>query len=172
LSDTLGQISSLEESRVGLEDRIKYAEIRSPVRGTILRLFVNTEGGVVQPGREVAEITPLDDQLLIEVKIPPRDIAFLRPGQDAMVKLTAYDFTIYGGLEGKVEQIGVDTITDENDETYYLVRVRTTESGFDQDLQIIPGMTAQVDILTGKKTILAYLLKPILRAKQNALTER
>lgn len=172
LSTALAQLASLSESGLGLADRLKYAEIRAPVRGTVLRLFVNTEGGVIQPGREVVEMTPLDDNLLVEVKIPPRDIAFLRPGQKTMVKLTAYDFTIYGGLVGEVEQIGVDTITDERDETYYLVRVRTNESGFDQNLQIIPGMTAQVDIMTGKKTILSYLLKPILRAKQNALTER
>ncbi len=172
LSETLALLSSSSETSLGLADRVKYAEIRAPVRGTVHRLFVNTVGGVVQPGREVLEMIPLDDQLLVEAKIPPKDIAFLRPGQEAMVKLTAYDFTIYGGLTGKLEHIGVDTITDENDQTYYLVRVRTNKAGLDQALPIIPGMTAQVDILTGKKTILSYLLKPILRAKQNALTER
>lgn len=172
LSSTLAQLSSLSESGVGLADRLKYAEIVAPVRGTVLRMFFNTVGGVVQPGREVIEMTPLDDQLIVEVKVSPKDIAFLSVGQQAMVKFTAYDFTIYGGLLGEVEQIAVDTITDEKDETYYLVRVRTSESEFDPSLPIIPGMTAQVDILTGKKTILAYLLKPILRAQQNALTER
>ncbi|WP_041523843.1 HlyD family type I secretion periplasmic adaptor subunit [Gilvimarinus agarilyticus] len=172
LSETLGKLSSLSETSTGLADRVKYADIRAPVRGTVQRLFINTEGGVVQPGSEVLEMTPLDDQLLIEAKIPPKDIAFLRPGQPAMVKLTAYDFTVYGGLSGDLEHISADTITDEQDQTYYLVRVRTRESGFDQALPIIPGMTAQVDIITGKKTVLAYLLKPILRAKQNALTER
>lgn len=172
LSETLAHLSTLTESSLGLADRVKYAEIYAPVRGTVHQLFVNTIGGVVQPGREVLEMTPLDDQLLIEVKIPPKDIAFLRPGQEAMVKLTAYDFTIYGGLHGVLEHIGTDTITDEKDETYYLVRIRTNDEGFDRSLPIIPGMTAQVDILTGKKTILSYLLKPILRAKQNALTER
>lgn len=172
LSVALSDLAVLEESGLGLADRLKYADIRAPVRGTILRLFVNTVGGVVQPGKEVVELTPLDDQLLVEVKIAPRDIAFLQLGQVAMVKLTSYDFTIYGGLIGEVERIAVDTITNEQDETYYLVRVRTLESGFDQSLPIIPGMTSQVDIMTGKKTILSYLLKPILRAKQNALTER
>lgn len=172
LSETLAKLSSLSESSLGLADRVKYADIKAPVRGTVQRLFINTEGGVVQPGSEVIEMTPLDDQLLIEAKIPPKDIAFLRPGQPAMVKFTAYDFTVYGGLDGELEHISADTITDEDDQTYYLVRVRTRESGFDQALPIIPGMTAQVDILTGKKTVLSYLLKPILRAKQNALTER
>ncbi len=172
LSVALSDLAVLEESGLGLADRLKYADIRAPVRGTILRLFVNTVGGVVQPGKEVVELTPLDDQLLVEVKIAPRDIAFLQRGQVAIVKLTSYDFTIYGGLIGEVERIAVDTITNEQDETYYLVRVRTLESGFNQSLPIIPGMTSQVDIMTGKKTILSYLLKPILRAKQNALTER
>ncbi|UTF61351.1 HlyD family type I secretion periplasmic adaptor subunit [Gilvimarinus sp. DA14] len=172
LSEALAKLSTLSESSAGLADRVKYADIRAPVRGTVQRLFINTEGGVVQPGSEVLEMTPLDDQLLIEAKIPPKDIAFLRPGQEAMVKFTAYDFTVYGGLEGQLEHISADTITDEDDQTYYLVRVRTREASFDEALPIIPGMTAQVDILTGKKTILSYLLKPILRAKQNALTER
>ncbi|MDO3380555.1 HlyD family type I secretion periplasmic adaptor subunit [Gilvimarinus algae] len=172
LSETLAKLSGLSESSLGLADRVKYADIRAPVRGTVQRLFINTEGGVVQPGSEVIEMIPLDDQLLIEAKIPPKDIAFLRPGQKAMVKFTAYDFTVYGGLDGELEHISADTITDEDDQTYYLVRVRTKESGFDQALPIIPGMTTQVDIITGKKTVLAYLLKPILRAKQNALTER
>jgi adhesin transport system membrane fusion protein len=171
-SETLAKLSSLSEASTGLADRLKYAEIRAPVRGTVQRLFINTQGGVVQPGSEVLEMTPLDDQLLIEAKIPPQDIAFLHPGQPAMVKLTAYDFTVYGGLQGELEHISADTITDDQDQTYYLVRVRTKKSGFDETLPIIPGMTAQVDIITGKKTILAYLLKPILRAKQNALTER
>ncbi len=172
LSDTLAQLSSLSETGVGLADRLRHSEIRAPVRGTVQRLFVNTVGGVVQPGREVLEMVPLEDQLLIEARIAPRDIAFLRPGQQAMVKFTAYDFVVYGGLTGEVEHISADTITDERDNTFYLVRVRTHESGFDQDLTIMPGMTTQVDILTGKKTVLAYLLKPVLRAKQNALTER
>jgi len=172
LADTLGKLSSLSESSTGLADRIKYAEIRAPVRGTVQRLFVNTVGGVVQPGREVLEMVPLDDQLLIEAKVAPRDIAFLRPGQPAIVKFTAYDFVVYGGLQGTLEHISADTITDERDNTFYLVRVRTERAGFDPALPIMPGMTTQVDILTGKKTILSYLLKPVLRARQNALTER
>lgn len=172
LSETLGKLSSLSESGLGLADRIKFSEIRAPVRGTVQRLFVNTVGGVVQPGREVLEMVPLDDQLLIEAKVSPRDIAFLHPGQAAIVKFTAYDFVVYGGLNGTLEHISPDTITDERDNTFYLVRVRTDRAGFDPSLPIMPGMMTQVDILTGKKTVLSYLLKPVLRAHQNALTER
>ena len=172
LSEVLGKIASLSETSTGLADKIKYAEIRAPVRGTVQRVFTNTVGGVVQPGHEVIEMVPLDDQLIIEAKVSPKDIAFLHPGQEAIVKFTAYDFVIYGGLRGKVEHISADTITDEKERTYYIVRVRTDRAGFDPSLPIMPGMMTQVDILTGKKTVLAYLLKPVLRAKENAMTER
>lgn len=172
LSETLAKLSALHETSTGLADKIKYAEIRAPVRGTVQHLYTNTLGGVVQPGHEVIEIIPLDDQLLIEAKVLPKDIAFLHPGQPAIVKFTAYDFAIYGGLNGTLEFISPDTMKDEKENVYYLVRVRTVRSGFNQSLPIIPGMTTQVDILTGKKTVLSYLLKPVLRAKQNALTER
>lgn len=172
LSDVLGKLASLTESSTGLADKIKYAEIRSPVRGTVQRVFTKTVGGVVQPGREVIEMVPLDDDLIIEAKLSPKDIAFLHPGQDAIVKFTAYDFVIYGGLRGKVEHISPDTITDEKERTFYIVRVRTERAGFDPSLPIMPGMMTQVDIVTGKKTVLAYLLKPVLRAHQNAMTER
>ncbi len=172
LSEVLSKIASLSETSTGLADKIKYAEIRSPVRGTVQRVFTNTVGGVVQPGHEVVEMVPLDDQLLVEAKVSPKDIAFLHPGQEAIVKFTAYDFVIYGGLRGIVEHISPDTITDEKERTFYIVRVRTERAGFDPTLPIMPGMMTQVDILTGKKTVLAYLLKPVLRAQQNAMTER
>lgn len=172
LSETLAKLSSLSETGTGLADKIKYSEIRSPVHGTVQKLYTNTLGGVVQPGHEVIEIIPLDDQLLIEARVAPKDIAFLHPGETAIVKFTAYDFAIYGGLTGTLEHISADTMKDDKDNVFYLVRVRTERSGFDASLPIIPGMTAQVDILTGKKTVLSYLLKPVLRAKQNALTER
>jgi len=172
LLDTMSRFSSLIEGSRALEDRVRHAEIRSPVRGTVSRLLVNTVGAVVQPGKEVVEIVPLDDALILEVRILPKDIAFIRPGQEVMVKFTAYDFAIYGGLEAVVEHIGADTITDERGNAFYIIRVRTRESSLGEGLPIIPGMVADVDILTGKKTILAYLLKPVLRAKANALTER
>ena len=136
------------------------------------RLLVNTVGGVVQPGRDLVEVVPLDDALILEAKVAPKDIAFLRPGQPAMVKFTAYDFSTYGGLEAKLEHIGADSITDEKGITFFLVKVRTNKSSLGANLPIIPGMVAEVDIITGQKSILAYLLKPVLRAKQGALTER
>jgi adhesin transport system membrane fusion protein len=116
---------------------------------------------------------PLEDALLLEAKVQPRDIAFLRPGQPVIVKFTAYDFSIYGGLDGTLEHIGADSVTDEKGNAFYTVRVRTNKPGFgDANLPIIPGMVAEVDILTGKKSVLAYLIKPVLRAKSVALTER
>lgn len=172
LSDSRGRLNALIQAESGLADMVKQTEIRAPVRGTVQRLFTNTRGGVVTPGREVLEIIPLDDQLIIEARIPPKDIAFIRPGQKAMIKFTAYDFAIFGGLEAEVEHISADTITDERDNTYYLVRLRTYKPGFDEDLTIIPGMTTQVDIITGKKTVLEYIMKPVLRATSQAMGER
>lgn len=172
LSTTEARLSTLQQVRSGLSDRVKMTEVRSPVRGTISRLFFNTIGGVVSPGKEVIEVVPLDDSLLLEAKIKPKDIGFLSPSQEAVVKFTAYDFVVYGGLEAVVEHIGADTVMDEEGNPFYTIRVRTKKSQFGDDKPIIPGMVAQVDILTGKKTILAYLLKPVSRAKQYALTER
>lgn len=172
LSETLGRLSALTEGGRALEDKVVKAEIRSPVRGTVNRLFINTVGGVVQPGREVVEIVPLDDALILEAQITPKDIAFLRPGLEAMVKFTAYDFAIYGGLKADVESISADSVVDDRGNAFYIVRLRTREASLGEGLPIIPGMVAQVDILTGKKTVLDYLLKPVLRAKANALSER
>ena len=142
------------------------------MKGTVKRLLVNTVGGVVQPGRDLVEVVPLEDALILEAKVAPKDIAFLHPGLPAMVKFTAYDFSTYGGLEAKLEHIGADSITDEKGNTFFLVKVRTKNSSLGANLPIIPGMVAEVDIITGQKSILSYLLKPVLRAKQGALTER
>lgn len=172
LSINMARLNVLEESSLGLTDRVKQTSVRSPVRGTVKRLYYNTIGGVVLSGKEIVEIIPLDDSLLLEAKIKPQDIAFLHPGQNANVKFTAYDFVVYGGLDAVVEHIGADTVTDENGNPFYVVRVRTFESSLGEGKPIIPGMVASVDILTGKKTILAYMLKPLLRAKQYALSER
>ncbi|APE29536.1 secretion protein HylD [Halomonas aestuarii] len=173
LSRTLGELAALNESSSGLEDRVRLSEIRSPVDGVVQRLGFNTLGGVVQPGQEVIDIVPTDDALLVEARIAPQDIAFLRPGQPATIKLTAYDFAIYGGLEAELDHISADTITDDEGNTYYLVRVRTLEeAGQQRELDVIPGMTAQVDILTGKRTVMQYLLKPVLRAWENSMGER
>ena len=173
LSEVNAKLSALSEGSTALEDRVKQTEIRSPVNGTVKQLKVNTVGGVVQPGKDVIELVPSDDALLLEAKVLPRDIAFLRPGQKALVKFTAYDFAIYGGLEATLEQIGADSVVDEKGNAYFVVRVRTLSNTIGhQKLPIIPGMVAEVDILTGKKTVLSYLMKPILRAKSQAMTER
>lgn len=172
LAETMAKLNAFTEGGVALADKVKHAAIRSPVKGTVKRLLVNTVGGVVQPGRDLVEVVPLEDALILEAKVATKDIAFLRPGQAAMVKFTAYDFSTYGGLEAKLEHIGADSITDEKGNTFFLVKVRTIKSSLGANLPIIPGMVAEVDIMTGRKSVLSYLLKPVLRAKQYALTER
>jgi adhesin transport system membrane fusion protein len=173
--EVASQLGEDSASSLALKDRLDRTLVKSPVNGTVNRIMVNTVGGVIQPGMNLVEIVPTEGTLLIEAKIKPADIAFLRPNQKAMVKFTAYDYTIYGGLEAKLEQIGADSITDEKKESYYLVSLRTDKNyigATEKPFPIIPGMIATVDILTGKKTILSYLLKPILRAKSMALRER
>lgn len=173
LAETRAKLSTLEQGQLALVDRVKLAEVRSPVRGTIKTLHTNTVGGVVQPGKDIVEIVPTDDTLLLEVRINPRDIGFLHPGQKAHVKFTAYDFAVYGGLEGELEQLGADTIVDEKGNAFYIVKVRTEHAYVGEDNRpILPGMVAEVHILTGKRTVLQYLLKPVLRARENAFTER
>ncbi|TDG15255.1 HlyD family type I secretion periplasmic adaptor subunit [Seongchinamella unica] len=172
MADTITRMNALREAGLGLSDRVKQTAVRSPVNGTVKQLYYHTIGGVVLAGKEIIEVVPADDTLLLEVRIRPKDIAFLVPGQKALVKFTAYDFVVYGGLDGVVEHIGADTVMDEEGNPFYEVLVRTYESGLAEDKPIIPGMTVEVDILTGKKTILAYLMKPVLRAKQYAMTER
>ena len=168
-------LSKIEATGKAIDDRVNRTLVTSPVRGIVQQLMVNTIGGVIQPGNDLVEIVPLDDTLLIEAKIRPQDIAFLRPGQEAIVKFTAYDYTIYGGMKGKLEQISPDTVTDKDGKSFYVIRLRTDKNHLgsdDKPLIIIPGMVASVDIITGKKTILAYLLKPILRARAEAFRER
>jgi len=171
-SDTIAKLNSMVQGSAGLTDKVKQSSIRSPVKGTIKRLLVNTVGGVVQPGRDLVEIVPSEGKLLLEARVLPKDIAFLRPGQKAVVKFTAYDFSIYGGLDATLEHIGADSVTDERGNTFYTVRVRTEKAVLGPNLPIIPGMVAEVDIITGHKSILSYLLKPVLRAKQAAMSER
>lgn len=172
LGETVAKLNSLAEGGVGLSDKVTRSVMRSPVKGTVKRLLINTVGGVVQPGKDVVEIVPLEDTLVLEARVLPRDIAFLGPGQKAIVKFTAYDFSIYGGLEGKLELIGADTVIDEKGNAFYTVRVRTNKTSLGDNLPIIPGMVAEVDIVTGKKSVLSYLLKPVLRAKALAFRER
>ena len=172
LAEVLGKLNALNEGAVALTDKVDKSQVRSPVRGRVQRLLANTVGGVVTPGKDIVEIVPLDDEMVLEARIAPKDIAFIRPEQDALVKFTAYDFSIYGGLEAKVENISPDTVVDERGNAFYLVRVRTKRANFSEKMPIIPGMTAEVDILTGQKTVLSYLLKPVLKAKAYALRER
>ena len=149
---------------------------RFPVAGEVKEIKIRTIGGVVKPGQDIVEIVPIDDTLLVEANIRPSDIGFLRPGQDATVKITAYDFSIYGGLKGKLERISADTILNEKTgESFYQIIVRTEQNYLqrgDHRLPIIPGMIASVDILTGQKTVLDYIMKPILKTRDTALRER
>ena len=177
-NEAKGEYKSLQQEMQADKDRLTRTTIRSPVNGIIKQLKFNTVGGVIKPGMDIFEIVPVDDTLLIEAKIRPSDIGFIHPNQNVMVKISAYDYSIYGGLEGTVEKISADTIIDENDkkgESYYLVLVRTKKNHLGttaKPLNIIAGMQTTVDILTGRKSVLDYLLKPILKAKQNALRER
>ncbi len=169
------ELTSLKETLAAGGDKVTRTELRAPVRGTVNQIYITTVGGVIKPGEPIMEIVPLDDSLLVEARIRPADVAFLHPGQEAMVKVTAYDFSIYGGLEAHLEQISPDTIEGKEGEFFYLAKLRTQKNAIEHNnefLPIIPGMIVSVDILTGRKTILSYLLKPILKAKQEALRER
>ena len=175
LNEAQVQLNGLTESLKSSVNRTKRTAVLAPVDGTINRILINTIGGVVRGGMDLIEIVPRDDKLLIEAKIVPADIAFLRPGQEATVKIAAYDYTIFGSLPAKLVHISADSITDEKDEKYYVIRVLTDRTSFERDsetLPIIAGMTATVDILTGTHTVLEYLLKPIRRGSEKALRER
>ncbi|WP_215776894.1 HlyD family type I secretion periplasmic adaptor subunit [Paludibacterium sp. B53371] len=172
LSDVMARIDGLSAGSIALKDKVRVTEVRAPVAGEIKRLHLNTIGSVVQPGKDILELVPAEDDLLVEARLSPRDIAFLHPGQPARLRFTAYDHTVYGALDGEVREISADSLVDEKGQAYYLVRVQTRQAPHQRAWRIIPGMVAQVDILTGKKTVLSYLLKPVLRAKAESLSER
>ncbi|MBS7558488.1 HlyD family type I secretion periplasmic adaptor subunit [Pseudomonas sp. RC4D1] len=175
LNEKRTDLSKITASGIAIDDRVNRTTVLSPVHGVIKLLKVNTIGGVVQPGSDLVEIVPMEDNLLIEAKVRPQDVAFLHPGQKAMVKFSAYDYTIYGGLSAKLELIGADTITDDKGNSFYLIQVRTDKNHLGGDanpLLIIPGMVATVDIITGEKSVLDYLLKPVLKARTEAMRER
>ena len=178
LSEVIGNIKIISPSQVGAEDRVSRAIIRSPIDGIVQRIISATIGSVVEAGEDIIEILPLEDTLLIEAKVKPTDIGFIEEGQKATVKFSAFDFTIYGGLEGELIHISPDAIVEKNGnttETFYLIKVKTNKNylgSINKPLKIIPGMESEVDILTGKKTILSFLLKPVLRAKYSSLRER
>ncbi len=175
LNEVVAELEELKSTYSALKDQVTRTIVRSPMKGIVQELFVNTVGGVIKPGENIMEIVPSDQTLLVEVKIKPSDIAFIYFGQKAIVKFSAYDFSIYGGLDGKVVLISADTVTDQKDNVFYTVRIKTDKNYIGSEnkpLKIIPGMTVSVDIITGQKSVLDYILKPILKTKQYTFTER
>ncbi|NOQ31431.1 MAG: HlyD family type I secretion periplasmic adaptor subunit [Helicobacteraceae bacterium] len=175
LNEINAELERIKENSLALGDTVSRTMITSPVTGVVQKLYVHTIGGVVKPGQDLIEIVPTDDKLYLEVKIKPNDIAFIHPGAIAKVKFSAYDYAIYGGLEGKVVSISPDTITDAKDNTFYKIFILTDKDYIghkSKPMQIIPGMTVSVDIVTGEKSIMAYILKPILKSKEHLFTER
>jgi adhesin transport system membrane fusion protein len=165
-----------QQSLLGAQGKFDRTELRSPVDGVVNDVQVTTIGGYVQPGQKIMEVVPMGDKLLVETRVKPSDIAFIKVGDRALVKVTAYDFSIYGGLEGRVVQISADSIYDENEkQAYFNVIVQTDRSYLEaagRRLPITPGMMTDTQIITGRRSILNYLLNPVLRAKSEALTER
>jgi len=172
LTDATAEMARLQQSQTSLQDVVSQADIKSPINGTVQRLLINTVGGVITPGSEVVELIPQDDKLIVEAKVSPKDIAFIRKGQPAILKFSAYDFSIYGGMSAEVQHISADAITNDKDETYYLIRLATQKNVTDESWTILPGMIVQVDILTGKKTVLNYILSPLFNVTSSALRER
>ncbi len=182
LAKSRGDLAVLEQNIKSAQDRVRRADLKSPVYGIVNKVNVTTIGAVVQPGASLMEIVPLEDTLLVEGRIRPQDIAFIRPGQDAVVKISAYNSNVFGSLKGKVERISADTIADEHanergekPETFYRIMVRTKTNHLgnpDHPLPIIPGMVATVEVLTGQKTVLDYLMKPVRLLRDEALRER
>ncbi len=175
LNEAMAEKMRLAESTESFKDQVDRTLVRSPIKGVIQKLYIFTEGGVVKPGQDLIEIVPTDKVLWVEVKVKPSDIAFIYPDQNALVKFSAYDFSIYGGLEAKVFHISADTTTDKKENVFYTVHLKTDKNYLGSDvkpLKIIPGMTVDVDIITGKKSVMDYILKPILRSKQYTFTER
>ena len=177
LNEVTAELSRLETQQVAFSDQVDRTMVKSPVDGIVQKLFINTVGGVIKPGDDLVEIVPTNEKLFLEIKIKPSDIAFLHPGAEAKVKVkvSAYDFAIHGGLIGKIVNISPDTITDSKENTFYLIHVETEKNFLgtkEHPLQIIPGMTVSVDIVTGQKTVMQYILKPILKSKQYVFSER
>lgn len=175
LSKSSGELRALQEMLTGLVDKVDRSELRAPMSGTVNRVLVTTVSGVIRSGEPIVEIVPAEDKLVVEARVTPKDIAFIHPGQRARIRLTAYDFGIYGALHGAVSTIGADAVTTDKGESYYLVRIESDTpylESLGRRLPIIPGMVAQSSIITGSKTVLTYLSKPVLRTTQNAFRER
>lgn len=172
-------LASVEQSLAQRKSQLELTELRAPVRGIVKNVRVTTVGGVLRPGDEVMQIVPLEDDLIIQAKVSPADIAFLRIGQDASIKIDAYDYTVYGDLSGKLVYISADTLSEDlrqSEQPYYRVQVQTQGRRFsamgDKNMDILPGMTATVEIKTGSRTVLQYLLKPVTKTLSESLGER
>ena len=175
LSQARAELAKLTETLPALSDRVDRTEVRSPLKGVVKTVQVKTAGGVVQPGSPMAEVVPLEDQLIVETRLKPSDIGFVSAGQRAVVKVAAYDYSIFGGLEGTVVMVGADSIVPQQGDPYFIAHIKTNAHAIDyrgKSLPVSAGMTATVDILTGHKTVLHYLLKPLNKATENALRER
>jgi adhesin transport system membrane fusion protein len=175
LSRSIGELRALQETLPGLSDKVDRSELRAPMNGIVNRVLVTTVSGVIKPGEPIVEIVPGEDRLVVEARVSPQDIGFVRAGQRARIRLTAYDFAIFGSLEGEVSNVGADAIVGEKGESAYLVRIESQTpylESFGRKLPIIPGMVAQSTIITGSRTILTYLTKPVVRTMQNAFRER
>ena len=175
LNEVTAELSRLRTQQIAYSDQVQRTMVTSPVDGIVQKLYVNTVGGVIKPGADLIEIVPTDKRLYLEIKIKPSDIAFIHPGAEAKIKVSAYDFAIHGGLVGNVVNISPDTITDKKENTFYIIHVETTKNYLGtkkHPLNIIPGMTVNADIVTGEKTVMQYILKPILKSKQYVFSER
>lgn len=175
LNDVETKISSIQESLNSVQDKVRRAELKSPVDGIVQKIYVKTVGGVIEPAKKLIEIVPADNDLMIRSKISPADVAFLKPGQKVRVTITAYDPQIYGTLEGTLDRISADTIEDSRDNVYFEIDVRTKKNHLgtnEHPLPIVPGMVSETEVIVGQRTILTYLMKPVLRAKDRAFTEK
>ena len=175
LNDTEAKIASISENLKGVNDKVSRAELKSPVDGIVQQLHVKTVGGVISPAQKLVEIVPISDDLLIRAKIAPADVAFLKPGQDVRVSITAYDPQIFGTLKGKLERISPDTVEDAKGEAFFEIDVRTDKNYLGDaahPLPIAPGMVSETEVIVGKRTIMTYLMKPVLRTRDRAFTEK
>lgn len=175
LNEVESRIAAIQESLTSVEDKVRRADLRSPVDGIVHKLHIKTVGGVIQPAQKLVEIVPLADDLMIRAKISPADVAFLKPGQDVRVSITAYDPQIYGTMPGKLERIGAGTVEDQEGNTFFEIDVRTDQNYLgtpEQQMPITPGMVSETEVIVGKRTILTYLMKPVLRTRDRAFTEK
>lgn len=175
LNEVETSLKQLSSSLTAIGDRVDRSELRSPVDGVVNKIMLKTLGGVVEPAMKLIEIVPADEELKITARIPPSDVAFVRPGQPVKVKVSAYDPQIYGSLDGELSRIGANSVSDSEGNVFFEIEVETKQNYLgdsENRMPITPGMVAQVEIITGKKSILAYLMKPVIRAKDRALTER